>query len=472
MEIWRIITLIVVWIFDIVMICWLYRGRKELGRVYCWIFTTITLASAGYSIYRVFMNQWYRYHMTMPVKEQYAINQRITPDEYMDDFNEICGMIEKHYKLADVKGISLDRLKEESEKEIKEAQDNREYCLALHKYFAGLKNMHTYPRYDIYVAFALAEWRNDSLYVTLNNTGLSFSVGDRILSVDGMEVHSWKEKMMEYVEASTDKARAYMTARFVFTSYTDTTRTLLISHKDSVFTVTVPLNESLKKEIDKCEKKNNEKEDSIVKKKESATPNYVEMLMLGDFSQTSTKRFFENYKQVRTSNNLILDLMNNIGGLKINAEKIASLLIKKPYSLNDKKMIVPDSLSFKGKLYVMIGPGTSSAAEYLVNILKETESAILVGDETGGDFGTTPLNFRTSHGTYFTIGTGIPRLTSSGNPTEGKGVNPDIKITEKANLSNSENTLLRIFKMLLLDKIKLLKNKSLINTQTENYGTE
>ena len=164
--------------------------------------------------------------------------------------------------------------------------------------------------------------------------------------------------------------------------------------------------------------------------------------------------------------------MNNTGGLKINAERIASLLIKKPYKLNNWKEITPDSLAFKGKLYVMIGPSTSSAAEYLTNILKETGSAILVGDDTGGDFGTAPLKFRTSHNTYFTVGTGIPRRTPAGNPTEGKGVSPDIKIIEKADLPNFKNTYLRILGMVLSDKIKQLENQSSTNNKTENYETE
>ena len=54
--------------------------------------------------------------MIMPVKEQYAVNQPIQPDEYMDDFNEICSIIERHYKLADAKGISLSILKKEMKK--------------------------------------------------------------------------------------------------------------------------------------------------------------------------------------------------------------------------------------------------------------------------------------------------------------------------------------------------------------------
>lgn len=472
METWRIITLIVDWIWAVGIICWLYRNRKKLGRVYYWTLITIIPTVAGYCTYRACISQWYRYHLTMPIKEQYAINQRITPNEYVDDFSEICSMIKRHYKLADTKGISLERLKEECEKEIKEAQNNREYCLALQKYFAGLKNMHTSIIYNTYIAFASAEWRKDSLYVTVNKTGLPFSIGDKILSVDGMEVHHWKKKMRKYVTASTDKARAYMTAKFIFTSYTDTVRTLRISHNDSIFTVAVPLNESTKKEVERGEKAANNKEYLEIRKKETRTPHYVEMLTLGDFSHLSAGRFIKNYTLVRHSKNLILDLVNNVGGLKINAERIASLLIKKPYKRNDGKEITPDSLAFKGKLYVMIGPGTSSAAEYLTNILKETGSAILVGDETGGDFGTTPLKFRTSHDTYFTIGTGVPRRTLLGNLTEGVGVSPDIKITEKSNESNFRNTFLRVLNMVLSDKIKQLENYSFTNYKIENNKTE
>lgn len=74
------------------------------------------------------------------------------------------------------------------------------------------------------------------------------------------------------------------------------------------------------------------------------------------------------------------------------------------------------------------------------NLLKESGSAVLVGKETAGDFGTTPLTSCTSHGTYFCIGFGKPKKTFKGQPREGKGVKPHIRIKENAALSNDFNT--------------------------------
>ena len=111
----------------------------------------------------------------------------------------------------------------------------------------------------------------------------------------------------------------------------------------------------------------------------------------------------------------------------------------------------------------MIGQNTCSAAEHLASILKESGSAVLVGEETTGDFGTTPLTFLTSHDTYFTLGYGKPKTTSNGNPREGKAVEPHYRIKENAALSNNFNIVRTAFYLamneILEAKMDSLKKK-------------
>ena len=68
-----------------------------------------------------------------------------------------------------------------------------------------------------------------------------------------------------------------------------------------------------------------------------------------------------------------------------------------------------------------------------------------MGEETTGDFGTTPLTFLTSHDTYFTLGYGKPKTTFKGEPREGKAVRTafylamsDILEAKKDSLINKE----------------------------------
>lgn len=156
-----------------------------------------------------------------------------------------------------------------------------------------------------------------------------------------------------------------------------------------------------------------------------------------------------------------MSLLNNPGGLVRNMEKIAALLLKQSYQA--ETLITPSEDSFKGRLYVMIGQNTCSAAEHLASILKESGSAVLVGEETTGDFGTTPLTFLTSHDTYFTLGYGKPKTTSNGNPREGKAVEPHYRIKENAALSNNFNIVRTAFYLamneILEAKMDSLKKK-------------
>ena len=159
---------------------------------------------------------------------------------------------------------------------------------------------------------------------------------------------------------------------------------------------------------------------------------------------------------------IILSLLNNPGGLVRNMEKIASLLLKQSYQA--ETLITPSENSFKGRLYVMIGQNTCSAAEHLASILKESGSAVLVGEETTGDFGTTPLTFLTSHDTYFTLGYGKPKTTFKGEPREGKAVEPLYRIKESVDLSKNFNTVRTAFYLAMSDILEAKKD-SLINKE-------
>lgn len=441
---------------------YIYIKRKKLG---LWIVSTLYLLILEGTIYIAVRNYpvyWVEYHLTMKAEKQFVLEQDINPDEYMDDFEEICDIVEKHYSLAEHKGISLKSLRDKYSAMVMHAKDNREYFLAIQQYFSELKNSHTSLRYSKYTTMADAEWRSDSLYVLANLTGLSFKEGDRILSVDGVDALSWRDSMKNYVIGSTEKGRYAYTADYVFSSCIDTVRNLCLCRDDSVFNVTVELSRNGMQRISEHNKEIRSAETKSIMNSPKDKKEYLTLLSLSGFTDEETEEFILKYNKVKNYPCIILSLLNNPGGLVRNMEKIAALLLKQSYQA--ETLITPSEDSFKGRLYVMIGQNTCSAAEHLASILKESGSAVLVGEETTGDFGTTPLTFCTSHDTYFSLGYGKPKTTSNGNPREGKAVEPHYRIKESVDLSKNFNTVRTAFYLAMNDMLEA-KRDSLIKKE-------
>lgn len=449
-------TQILCLIVAVVVSVYIYINRKKLGFwIVCISYLSILLGTI-YIAVRNYPIYWVGYHLTMKAEKQFVSEQDIEPDEYMDDFEEICDIVEKHYSLADYKGISLKSLRDKYSVKVMNAKDNREYFLTIQQYFSELKNSHTCLRYSKYTTMADAEWRCDSLYVSANLTGLSFKKGDRILSVDGIDVVSWRDSMKNYVTGSTEKGRYVHTEDYVFSSYIDTVRNLCLCRGDSVFNVTVELNRDGMQYISKHNKDIRNAETKSIMNSPKGKKEYLTLLSLSGFTDEETEEFILKYNKVKNYPCIILSLLNNPGGLVRNMEKIAALLLKQSYQA--ETLITPSEDSFKGRLYVMIGQNTCSAAEHLASILKESGSAVLVGEETTGDFGTTPLTFCTSHDTYFSLGFGKPKTTFKGEPREGKAVEPHYRIKENAALSKNFNTVRTTFYLAMNDMLEVKKD--------------
>ena len=214
---------------------YIYIKRKELGFLRVSILYLLILGGIIYITIEKYQQYWELYHLKMKVKKQFVIDQDIEPDEYMDDFRDICDIIEKHYSLAEYKGISLKSLHDKYSVMVNDAKNNREYFLVVQQYFSELKNSHTSLIYKKYSTMSDAEWRRDSLYISINLTEYPVKKGDRILSVDGIDALSWRDSMKNYVIGSTEKGRYAHTADYVFSSCIDTVRNLCLCRGDSVF---------------------------------------------------------------------------------------------------------------------------------------------------------------------------------------------------------------------------------------------
>lgn len=89
---------------------YIYIKRKELGFLRVSILYLLILGGIIYVTIEKYQPYWVLYHLTMKPEKYFVIDQDIEPNEYMDDFREICDIVEKHYSLAEYKGISLKSL--------------------------------------------------------------------------------------------------------------------------------------------------------------------------------------------------------------------------------------------------------------------------------------------------------------------------------------------------------------------------
>lgn len=435
---------------------YIYIKRRKLGFLRVSILYLLILGGIIYVTIEKYQPYLVLYHLTMKPEKYFVIDQDIEPNEYMDDFGEICDIVEKHYSLAEYKSISLKSLRDKYLVMVMNAKDNREYFLVVQQYFSELKNSHTYPIYKKYSTMADAEWRRDSLYISINLTEYPLKKGDRILSVDGIDALSWRDSMKNYVIGSTEKGRIIHTADYVFSSCIDTVRNLCLCRGDSVFNVKVELSRNGMERISEHNKETRSSENKRIMDSPKDKKEYFTLLSLSGFTDEETEEFIQKYNKVKNYQCIILSLLNNPGGLVRNMEKIAALLLKQSYQA--ETLITPSEDSFKGRLYVMIGQNTCSAAEHLASILKESGSAVLVGEETNGDFGVRPLTFCTSHDTYFSLGYGKPKTTFNGNPREGKAVEPHYRIKENAALSNDFNTVRTAYYLAMNDILEAKKD--------------
>lgn len=435
---------------------YIYIRRKELGLWRVSILYLLILGGIIYITIEKYQQYWVLYHLTMKAEKQFVLEQDIEQDEYTDDFSEICDIVEKHYSLAEFKGISLKPLRDKYSVMVMDAKDNREYFLAVQQYFSELRNSHTSLIYKKYSTMANAEWRRDSLYVSANLTEYPFKKGDRILSVDGIDALSWRDSMKNYVTGSTEKGRIIHTADYVFSSCVDTVRKLSFCRGDSVFNVTVELSRDGMERISRYNKEIRSAETKSIMNSSKDRKEYMTLLSLSGFTDEETYEFILKYNKVKNYPCLIVSLLNNPGGLVRNMEKIATLLLKHPYQA--ETLVTPSEDSYKGRLYVMIGQNTFSTAEFLACILKESGSAVLVGEETTGDFGVVPLTFCTSHDTYFSLGYGKPETTFKSEPREGKAVEPHYRIKENVELSKDLNTVKTAFYLAMNDMLEAKKD--------------
>jgi hypothetical protein len=158
------------------------------------------------------------------------------------------------------------------------------------------------------------------------------------------------------------------------------------------------------------------------------------------------KKIFRRIRENKVGN-FIIDVRNNIGGIKEFGDDLLPFVLKKNRKGIYRELISSngevtrsafpkrDGSFFKGKLYVLVNGGTFSTAALIAQYLREFADAVIIGEETGSRYeGFTAGTFHYSFLPNSNIRIGIPdkwvkNVISEKQETKNRGLIPDYPIT-------------------------------------------
>ncbi len=340
----------------------------------------------------------------------------LSHEKFIDDFTEINNIVNENYSHLESKQINIDSLYHIYSNYANTAKTTDEYKKLLLAYFSELKNMHANmyftPTYYINCDAKLVDNKVFIDRVDHSERKIGINEKDEILSIDGIPTLEWLNQQQKYVNASTDKARLNHAVSYIFFSYFKDKRTLLLDTSTGI------------KEVELLfRKKSSDVESSLIN-------DSIGYICINSMEGNVIADFKEEFEKLQANPILIIDLRNNGGGNSSYSEEITEYLIQKEQkACVSGKILEPQKNYYKGKLLVLTGFFTASAAENLVLDLKESGNAVLIGSETGGDTGNRPKRFTTKYGTSFRIPTRKPaQISPQGFPMEGIGIPPDFTV--------------------------------------------
>ena len=380
----------------------------------------------------------YFYNQDVDITQYYADELPIKKEVFEKEFEEIHQTTLENYSLYQSKRLNMDSLHHAFLQRVSQNDTPVEFGNLLKEYVAALHAGHASVYLKDYTADYAPSYIEGRVFIDRPNeylTANGFADKDEIIAINGVPIAQWIANNEKYTPASTEECRKLMTARKAFRSWSDTTVTYRVIRDQD----TLDLKLALKKE-------------TFFPKKEQT--NTVEWKVLQDsigyinirsMMNPVTDEFDKAYQQLKTLPYLIIDVRYNGGGNSGNGKKLCEYLVRKPqpHCVSPDTEITPRPDAYQGKLFLLTGTYTFSAAESFTLDLKESGNATLVGEPTGGDTGNRPQTFETSGGIFFRLPTREPSFSPQGFPMEGKGIPPHYEAHQTvADFMNNQDTAL------------------------------
>ena len=344
----------------------------------------------------------------------------VEPKDFRNDFEEMFNLVKERYVYKDEKHLNLDSIHTVYIQRLDTMQSKVAYSLLIKEFFGNLKCAHA-DNVSIEEPWFI---QGNQIIVIDNrvfvdkpsNSAIKAGLRDKdeIVSVDGVPVNKWVANNTKYISASTDAARYLYSAKDILWSYTDSVKKLDIIRQGKPLTLTVHLQSQYIPEKNK--------EQDVTWKKLSSKIGYIDVRSMLDGVDKQFSKALTSLSQLPF---LIVDIRNNGGGNSSVGDFIAQHLIKGERTIWNGTKLSPSADAYKGKVIVLAGPVTVSAAESFLITMKESGDAIVVGTPSAGDTGGNPRLFKTTHGMYYWFPIGHPFTHSpKGFPLEGEGIKP------------------------------------------------
>ena len=344
----------------------------------------------------------------------------VEPRDFRNDFEEMFNVIKDKYAYKDTKHLKLDSIHTACLQCLDTMQSKVAYSLLIKELFSSLKCAHANNvsiEEPWFVQGANITVIENRMFVD-KPSDFAVKAGlldkDEIVAVDGVPVNKWVTDYTKYVSASTDADRYFRAAKRILCSYTDSVKKLDVIRQGKPLTLTVHLQSQYIPTKDK--------EQDVTWKKLSSKVGYIDVRSMLDGVD---KQFSKAFASLSRLPFLIVDIRNNGGGSSSVGDFIAQHLIKGERTIWNGTTLSPSADAYKGKVIILSGVVTVSAAESFLITMKESGDAIVVGTPSAGDTGGNPRLFKTTYGMYYWVPIGHPFKSSpKGFPLEGEGVKP------------------------------------------------
>ena len=351
----------------------------------------------------------------------------VEPKDFRNDFEEMFNVIKDKYAYKDTKHLNLDSIHTACLQRLDTMQSKVAYSLLIKELFSSLKCAHANNvsiEEPWFIQGAHITVIDDRVFVD-KPSDFAVKAGlqdkDEIVAVDGVPVNKWVTDYTKYVSASTDADRYFRAAKSVLCSYTDSVKKLDVIRQGKPLTFTVHLQSQYIPTKDK--------EQDVTWKKLSSKVGYINVRSMLDGVD---KQFSKAFASLNRLPFLIVDIRNNGGGSSSVGDFIAQHLIKGKRTIWDGTTLSPSADSYKGKVIILSGLVTVSAAESFLITMKESGDAIVVGTPSAGDTGGNPRLFKTTYGMYYWVPIGHPfKYSPKGFPLEGEGIKPHYLVPMK-----------------------------------------
>lgn len=358
------------------------------------------------------------------VTSYYAEELPLEPAQFPEDFEEIHQIVLTNYSLYSAKQLNMDSLYRTFSARIPDLATRADYGKLLCEYFAALQVGHATVSIVTYGANYSPVYLEGRIFVSAPDhyiAGYGFQDKDEIIAINGLPAADWITRNEKYTSASTQATKQLMTVRKVFRSFTDTLVNYRLIRQGDTLDMELPL-------------KRNAYFTPQKQKKVSwkILQDSIGYLAISSMMDPVMDDFVPAYAKVKELPYLIIDVRQNGGGNSGNGKQLCEYLVKKPqpHCVAPDWTIQPRPDAYQGKIYLLTGNYTFSAAESFVMDMRESGNAIVIGEATGGDTGNRPRNFKTDRGICFRVPTREPAVSPQGFPMEGVGIPPHYEVAQ------------------------------------------